>query len=370
MKNSTKLPTPEEMRRLMTSPVPAFPSEGSTVRKLTRPLTAEERLGAAAAKSNQPDFVALPTLIERPFLVDGSDPEKNQDISVDESIELIHIDLIEDPFVPQRWHYEVADIAAMANLLLQEGEGDALKGQLQPVRLLLKKNGHYEMIEGKTRLLAFRNHHLGKYIKAIVSKDLDRRKAYRMGYVSNEGRNPLTDYDKGMSFKALIDNGVYANQLELAEDLGIKRQVIGALLSFGKLPESTQAIIERDKTRFGYNTAQHLASLCEKAPESHLNTIAEKVLSGWTVSQLSSHVSRYASDKPRRIKSQKRVSVLGNLGQLECSNKKIALDLDVSTMSEDDRHSIWFELDKVIRERLPLHTVADAASLTDKSESS
>lgn len=266
--------------------------------------------------------------------------------------EFIDIDLIDDPLVPQRWHYDVKDVSDMAKSLLSEGDGDAIRGQRMPILLFKKPNNRYEIIEGKTRVLAFKEHHLGKKIKAIVSTQLDPKTAYRIGYVANEGRNQLTDYDKGMSFRALLNQHVFETQEELCATLCIRKATLSKLLCFAKLPDSTRDIVERDKSRFGYNTAQLLFSLSEKSSESHLNSVAEKVLSGWSVSQLSSHIARFDGNKPKRQKQQKKVSILGQLGQLECNSKRLALDLDVSGLSEEEKNKIWYEIDNVLRSHL------------------
>lgn len=325
------------------------------VRPLGKDFTADSFTGLRAVVPTKPNLNI--SFAELANIVDSQDNNQFTDASqqsemLHEYVQLIDIEKIDPPSIRQRWHYDPRDIAKMADSLLQEGEGDALNGQRQPVLLMSKEDGRFEMMEGMTRLLAFRNHHLGKHIKAIVSSSLNQRTAYRIGFVSNEGRHQLTDYDKGMSFKALLDAGVYKNQVELCEDLSLNKTTVNMLLCFAKLPESTHAIIEKDKSRFGYNTARLLAVLFERSSESHLNAIAEKILGGWSIAQLNAHIVRHTGEKKKRIKQQKRVSILGNLGQMECSSKRLALDIDVSQLPQECTEKLWIEIDKLVRDTL------------------
>lgn len=280
------------------------------------------------------------------------DHAPREDHSSSEKIELIPTDQIDDPRVRQRWHYDDRDIAKMAQALLREGNGDALKGQLQPVLVKRKADGRYEMIEGMTRLLAFRHHHLGSEIKSIVCDLADAKDSYRAGYRANEDRNPPTDYDKGMSFAASIRDGIYPSQAAIAEDLDIKKQIVSAMVAFDRLPESTHQIIEQDKSAFGYNTATRLAALFEKTGKADLvDTAATKILKGtWTYKKLNDYVNSIEEGKKPSKKRTTATKPLDGFGKLRYDPKSLLLDIDLSSYPPDTSAAIADRIEKVLAE--------------------
>lgn len=269
-----------------------------------------------------------------------------------EEIKLIPIDQIDEPDIPQRWHYPEEEVSAMAQALLSEGDGNALAGQLQAVIIREKDNGRYEMIEGLTRLKAFKNHHLGPVIKAVIRSGVDGRSAFRMGFKANEKRNPLTDYDKGMSFAKLIERKTYDSVQSLAADLEVSDKKVYALLAFSKLPETTRSIIEQDKYRFSYNVAVQLASLNNKTEsEEELNKVATKVLTGaWTGDKVAKHVASISSGKTARNNRNGTTTTLPGLGKMRYTNKRMLVDLDLSAYPPDMSEEIARKIKLVLKD--------------------
>lgn len=288
-----------------------------------------------------------------PVAPTGSHQQAAPVTSSSEKIELIPIDRIDEPLVRQRWHYDERDVAKMAETLRREGNGNPLDGQLQPVIVNRKPNGRYEMIEGMTRLLAFRYHALGPEIKAIVRDLPDARSAYRTGFRANEDRNAPSAYDKGMSFAAALKAGVYKNQQELAEDLGIKKQIVSALVAFDRLPDSTRIIIEQNKSEFGYNTATRLASLFEKTGVAEqVDTAAGKIVKGtWTYKKLDEYVNSIEAGGKKPQKKRTTVTKpIDGFGKLRYDKKCLLLDIDLSLYPADTGEAIASRIEKILSE--------------------
>lgn len=260
-------------------------------------------------------------------------------------IELIDIGLIDEPFVRQRWQYSTDKITKMAASLMAEGDGNPLAGQLQPVLLIPSPDtpGRYEMVEGLTRLKAFKDHHLAKQIKAIVRHDLDRSAAYRVGYMANEERNPPSNYDKGMSFAAAIEAGIYTSQANLAETLRLSPSTVTGYLAFSKLPPSVVSIIELNVESFGYNVAARLLALSKKAPLPEVESAARKIAQGtWSFAKLSNYVTEVESGDSKPKRSKKSSRTIRDLGKIRCGDGSLSLVLE----------GIPSNLEKVLADRL------------------
>lgn len=249
-----------------------------------------------------------------------------------EQEKLVDVDLIDEPSVCQRWHYDELEVQDMARKILKEGDGDVIKGQIQPI--IVRPNpqvpGRFLIVEGLTRLHSFRRHLMAKKIKAIIRHGLDDLSGYFHGYRANEDRNPLTPYDKGMSFAALLEKGIAKDPEQLITESGEKKQVIYALLSFAKLPPPVHEIIERAKDKFGYNHAARLSALLSKTDdEDKVKKAAEKVASGaWTYSKLNSYVSSVESGSTATQRVRKVTKPIENLGKMKYGEGSLELSLD------------------------------------------
>ena len=356
MKNSTRLPSPEEMAKLLAKPAHSVgpgssSSAGHSIVKLNPPLSEEERIHAreqaALREQNTSDVTTSQFL------------DAQSEIVCVETVQLVDIQLIDEPTVRQRWLYSADKISRMAASLMQEGDGDAIRGQLQPVILIPSPEGHgrFEMVEGLTRLKAFKDHFLAKHIKAIVRTDLSREAAYRFGYKANEERNNLTDYDKGMSFSRALDTGLFKNQSELGAAVGSSRQAISGYLAFSKLPDSIIPLIESKPDAFSYNVAARLLSLSNKATSTQVESAAAKIAAGtWSFSRLSSFVSEIEIGEAKEKKKRKSSRAISNFGNLRCGEGSLSLTLEnipqgVEKELQDRLESIVIEL--LVSKRIP-----------------
>lgn len=269
----------------------------------------------------------------------GVDATPSPAASASEVIELVSIDKIDDPRVPQRWLYPKEKVAAMAVAIMQEGNGDALKGQLQPVILVPSETpGRYEMVEGLTRLKAFREHYLSPVIKAIIRRDIGKAEAYRIGFTCNESRNAPTDYDKGMSFARALSFGLYQSQDELAEHIGVSKATLSQYMKFSKLPDFVHEIITESPTPFTYNVAAAINTICDRSNNDIelVTSIATKVAKGsMNGAQLKAFVATYSEgSSEKKRKPRKSVCQIPN-GKIRYGEGTVTLESTIPVGLEE-----------------------------------
>lgn len=110
------------------------------------------------------------------------------------------------------------------------------QGQLIPVMARPIKNDPqftHEIIYGSRRLYVCSS--LGVDIK-ILEAELDDNDALVFMDAENAGREDLSPYEAAKAYKYWMDNGIFKNQNELAEKLGITRSWLNKILSLTKVP--------------------------------------------------------------------------------------------------------------------------------------
>lgn len=110
------------------------------------------------------------------------------------------------------------------------------QGQLIPVMARPIKNDPkftHEIIYGSRRLYVCSS--LGIDIK-ILEAELDDNDALIFMDAENAGREDLSPYEAAKAYKYWMDNGIFKNQNELAEKLGITRSWLNKVLSLTKIP--------------------------------------------------------------------------------------------------------------------------------------
>lgn len=283
-KNSTELPSPEAIARAINArqnPGTVIRHDSSTLAqpKVTRPPAdlnkmLDEMGGDVFGSGNVQPTAPL------------ASPAVESAEAVQRTVELIQIDMIDEPAVRTRWHYDEKRTDALLASLLDHGKGNILDGQLLPILVFQKADGRYEIVEGLTRVKAFQKSAQGSKIKAIVLDPLSRFEAYHKSYAANDARNEMTDYDKGMSFAAALEAGIFSSQKEIAEKLGVSKQLVSFMLKFSQLDETVRSVIEEDTRKFGANYAQELSVVQDKVSAEKAVFLAKKILEGMPISKL------------------------------------------------------------------------------------
>ncbi|WP_440030317.1 ParB/RepB/Spo0J family partition protein [Chromobacterium amazonense] len=296
--------------------------------KSSRPLGSDQKGSLAGLKQSTPPKSNL-----LPFeqIISTLDEDTLKIEIINEEIVTIPTTSIDNPYTPQRYVYTKEMIQQMASSLLKEGDGDALKGQLQPIIVTNSSTclDRFEVVDGLTRLMAFKDHHLSKFIKAIVRKNLSPVERFRVGHMSNLQRNAPTDFDLGMVYADTLAKDIYPTESALAADMQISKSKLHGYLSFSKLPAEVRELISESASCFTYNEASRLLSLSNKANIDYVLNIAKRIANGsLTFSKLNKIVSNFENDdiKPSRVRRDTR-NIL-DLGKIKFGNGRLQLDLE------------------------------------------
>lgn len=121
---------------------------------------------------------------------------------------------------------ELGDIQSLADSI-------AGVGQQEPILVRPKLNKTYEIIFGNRRWRACKL--IGKEVLAII-KTISDKDAARIQKEENENRKDISDYSKAISYKKMIDNGLFNTELELSQSLNISPQTLNDIFSYNRVP--------------------------------------------------------------------------------------------------------------------------------------
>jgi ParB/RepB/Spo0J family partition protein len=108
-------------------------------------------------------------------------------------------------------------------------------GQKQPVlgRPCSGGSGEIELIYGARRLFAAR--HLGVPL-LVELRCIDDRTALIEMDIENRVRRDITPYERGLSYTSWLRAGYFANQSELAKNIGVSEAQVSRLLRYAEIP--------------------------------------------------------------------------------------------------------------------------------------
>jgi ParB family chromosome partitioning protein len=172
---------------------------------------------------------------------------------------------------------------------------------------------------------------LGKEtIYAIVVEPLDDLEAYRLSLLLNEERNEQTALDNALSWRSLLDDGIFKNQEHIADYLNIKQGNVSKTLALLDLPANVLAIVKASPASFGVRIGFELKQLAKILDERKLEDVAEQVRDG-QLSARDLEKLRERADKPvtrersRAYPLQWNGKALGSLREFEDGRLKIDL---------------------------------------------
>mgnify|MGYP006078963305 CR=1 FL=1 len=143
------------------------------------------------------------------------------------------------------WEYANRHSSEMGDI---EGLMESIKinDQLQPGLIRDHSNPHgeikYEVIFGRRRHQACLK--LDKPFLVIKKNNLDLAQALAFQNSENKFRNDVSPYSDSIVYKKMLENGVFKNQVELAENLQLTKQSISDILSFTRIPQELMSLIE------------------------------------------------------------------------------------------------------------------------------
>jgi len=324
-KNSTNLPSSEEMVALMASRLNGQSKQGTVV-KLTPPLSAEER-----AQYQNPLNDQRAIELDPPEKVQIQKTETSTTSSTPSNVELIALDLIDPPSISQRQQYTEGMINLIAQDIRKNGHGDNLTGQIHPVVVIPSPTmpGRFVMVDGFTRLMAFKQHFLAPKIKAIVRHDLDPKAAFKVALSANVARNSVTDYDKGMAMCEALRAGTYKDHNEIAIENGMSLTTVSGLIAFSDLPEEIHEVIKAAPERFSYNFAARLKALYNKTNIDLVRDASKKIAEGkMTFSKLQSFITNVTAEQGKPPRKKKHSRTILTYGKVRSTENTVTLVLE------------------------------------------
>lgn len=186
-----------------------------------------------------------------PALPQGSASAERDLISLDPTL------IDQNPFAPREIY--------TPEMVLQRAEDLRRYGQNDPIHVIPHPEhpGRYIIADGWTRVRACIEHKALPTLWAYVHHGLSIKEAAWLGYTQNESRKQHSDYDRGMFYAKMIEDGTPVN--EVARMAGITPAYLRMYRAFARLPAEVVDIIRLHPDRFGPFAANELLKVCEAA---------------------------------------------------------------------------------------------------------
>lgn len=191
----------------------------------------------------------------------------------------IDIKLIDPNKDQPRKYFDAEKLLELSNSIKEEG-------LLQPITVVKKADGRYELIAGERRLKASKLAKLEK-IEAIVRNNVNDKTKSILALVENVQRDNLSCIEISHSLKKMLDE-YQLTQEQVAAKTGMSRSAVANYLRISNLPDYTQEKIEEGLIAFGH--AKILAPLEEDFVINLTDEIINKELS---VKKLTEYIKSY-----------------------------------------------------------------------------
>ena len=140
-------------------------------------------------------------------------------------------------------------------------------GLLQPVTVMKKSDGGYDLIAGQRRFLACKQVGMTT-VPAIVRDDLDATDATVISLVENVHRADMSPIDKARAYKAIHDR--YGDYERVARETGVSAPTIRRYMRLLDLTPSIQDKVSTSQGPAGVGTLSRLAKEFEPAEQEYV----------------------------------------------------------------------------------------------------
>ncbi|WP_321810240.1 MULTISPECIES: ParB/RepB/Spo0J family partition protein [unclassified Burkholderia] len=211
------------------------------------------------------------------------------------------------PFNPRHF-YRAQSITTLALNI-------ATQGQQQPVHVTpdYDKGEGYFIVDGGRRTRALRESKEST-VKAIVVDVPQGIESYKLGYDLNTQHETQTVFDDAVVWKRLLNDGHFASQTALSEQLGVDKSTVTATLSVSELPDALiEEMLEQPKT-FGMNMAYAIVKYYRATGEKETIQLIRRIVDeGLSVRKVNDQVKRASDAKsataPNRQRYSERVDI-------------------------------------------------------------
>jgi ParB family chromosome partitioning protein len=260
-------------------------------------------------------------------------------------LEVVSIDLIEaNPYNARKIYRpeRVSELAASIGAHGQEIPGIATL-----------REGRYVLAAGHYRLRALKV--LGaKTMAVMIHLGLSDRDLYAHSYRENAEREAQTALDNALSWRQLLDQGVYASETEIADATGMSLPNVNKTLAALRLSAPVLDVVKEDPKAFALSILYELALYEAAAGQAKSVAMAKQIGAGELSrreiiearAQLDSPKERKRKETSRQYKIQREGQHIGSLK--EWDSGKVALEVVLA--DPKDRAALVTEL----RERFSL----------------
>lgn len=169
--------------------------------------------------------------------------------------ELLPVDKIDpSPYQP-RLIFSEDPLSSLADTISDQGLNNAII--VRP-----KTNGRYELIAGERRLRSvklLRQTHILAVVRALSDSE-----AAILAATDNDAREDLTEFERGRSYRRLMDERHVQSQQELARRVGRSMSSISRCLSYFKLPTEAVEMLMKDPTLIGNKVVSEFVAFTDQ----------------------------------------------------------------------------------------------------------
>ncbi len=169
--------------------------------------------------------------------------------------EMLPVDQIDaSPYQP-RLIFSEDPLSSLADTISDQGLNNA-------IIVRRKQDGRYELIAGERRLRSvklLRQTH----ILAVV-RNLSDSEAAILAATDNDAREDLTEFERGRSYRRLMDERHVQTQQELARRVGRSMSSVSRCLSYFKLPTEAVEMLMQDPTLIGNKVVSEFVAFTDQ----------------------------------------------------------------------------------------------------------
>ena len=167
----------------------------------------------------------------------------------------------------------------------------------------------------------------------LVHNNLSDRDLYAMSYRENAERESQTTLDNAMSWRTLLDQGVYKSETEIAEATGLSLPNINKTMAVLKLSKETLDVIQQEPANFALSSLYELVQFEAVAGVASGVKMAKLILEGEVGrADINEARAKLQEGKERKRKETSRQYIVQasgkKIGKLkEWDSGKVALEL-------------------------------------------
>lgn len=184
-------------------------------------------------------------------------------------LEQVDLSVIEDNPFNARAIYLAEQISEMASSL-------RAVGQLQP-GIAIRRDGRYVLVAGHYRRRGLELAGITS-MSLIVYPDVPDVRLFEISHAENRYRNSQTAIDDAITWRSLLDRGVYPSNEVLAAAIGYSSVRISKTLAAMRLNEETVSIVRSNPDRFPLDMLYEITLLQKVAGDHYAKQYAEKVV--------------------------------------------------------------------------------------------